>query len=399
MTEQGPIWPVAIVGAGPVGLCAAMKLARLGVRSIVLERDQSISQDLRASTFHPPTLEMLGEFNLTEPMIADGLIVPTWQVRLHASHESAIFDLSVLEPDTQHPYRLQYEQAAFCALIEAQVRAESCIELRRGFELADIVQHDDAITIYSTDKAQVVHAQFLIAADGASSTARSLLDLPFAGLTYPETTILATTKFPFENHLPGLSWVNYCWSDRGTFSLLRVPDRWRVSLYADEGEDIADALEPARIEERLQEIVPNEQGYDVIEARPYRIHQRILESYRVGRVAFAGDAAHINSPSGGMGMNCGIHDAFNLAEKLAAILDGADPALLDLYDRQRRPLARDDILKRANENRQRMQQRDPAWRRAELDRLQAIAADCAAAREYLLGSSMIAGLRQAAAIT
>ncbi len=399
MTEQRSSWPVAIVGAGPVGLCAAMKLARLGVHSIVLERDQSISKDLRASTFHPPTLDMLSEFGLTEHMITEGLIVPEWQVRLHASHESAVFDLSVLKADTQHPYRLQYEQAAFCALLEARVETESRIDLRRGFEVAEIVQHDDGIRIFSAENKQLVRAEFLIAADGAASTLRKLLDLPFAGLTYPETTLLATTRFPFEEHLPGLSWVNYCWSDRGTFSLLRVPDRWRVSLYADEAEEIADALKPARLQERLQEIVTNKRGYNIIEARPYRIHQRILDTYRVDRVVFAGDAAHINSPSGGMGMNCGIHDAFNLAEKLAAILAGEDMALLDLYDRQRRPLARDDILKRANENRQRMQQRDPAWRRAELTRLQGIAADADTAREYLLGSSMIAGLREAAAIT
>ncbi len=237
-----------------------------------------------------------------------------------------------------------------------------------------------------------------MAADGASSTLRGLLDLPFEGLTYPETTILTTTKFPFEAHLPGLSWVNYCWSDRGTFSLLRVPDRWRVSLYPDEGETVEDALQPERVEERLQEIVPNPAGFEMLEIRPYRIHQRILDCYRVGRVLFAGDAAHLNSPSGGMGMNCGIHDAFNLTEKLAQILDDGDPGLLDLYDRQRRPLARDEILSRADANRKRMQQRDPAWRRDELARLQSIASDPAAAREFLLGSSMIAGLRRAAAV-
>jgi 3-(3-hydroxy-phenyl)propionate hydroxylase len=330
-------------------------------------------------------------------MLGAGLRVPQWQVRLHATHERAVFDLATLAGDTRYPFRLQYEQAAFCTLGWQRATADPAVRFLTGVDVHGIEQGGDAVRLTATDGREFC-GQWVIAADGAGSRLRELLALPFEGLTYPETTILATTRFPFEAHLPGLSWVNYVWADDGTFSLLRVPDRWRVSLYPRDGETVDEALAPQRLEARLQAIVPNPSGYEVLECRPYRIHQRILAGYRHGRLLFAGDAAHLNSPSGGMGMNCGIHDAFNLAEKLAAVVGGAPDELLERYDRQRRPVAREEILAQADTNRRRMQQRDPAWRRAELDRLQDIAADPAAAREFLLRSSMIAGLRRAAGI-
>jgi 3-(3-hydroxy-phenyl)propionate hydroxylase len=391
---------VAIVGAGPVGLCAALRLAGHGHPVVVLDRETAISTDLRASTFHPPTLDMLDELGLTPAMLDGGLKVPHWQIRQHETHERVVFDLGVLGDDTAHPYRLQFEQAAFCRLAMQRAETEPMITLLKGHEVNGVAQDADSVWLEAQGAAgrRRLRARYVIAADGASSTLRGLLGLRFEGLTYPETTILATTRFPFEEHLPGLSWVNYVWTRTGTFSLLRVPDRWRVSLYPDAGESVEAALDTARLEARLQCIVPRPDAYDILEARPYRIHQRILECYRHGRVLFAGDAAHLNSPSGGMGMNCGIHDAFSLADGLTRVLDGEPDTLLDLYDRRRRPVAREEILKQAHTNRTRMQQLDPAWRRAELTRLQGIAANPREAREFLLRSSMIKGLRQAAAI-
>jgi 3-(3-hydroxy-phenyl)propionate hydroxylase len=120
-----------------------------------------------------------------------------------------------------------------------------------------------------------------------------------------------------------------------------------------------------------------------------------VSDYRQGRVFLAGDAAHLNSPSGGMGMNGGIHDAFNLTAKLARVISGEDERLLDLYSRQRQPVAKEQILAQAHRNRTRMQERDSGRRREELARLQGIASDPAQARIFLLRSSMIEGLRAA----
>jgi 3-(3-hydroxy-phenyl)propionate hydroxylase len=227
---------------------------------------------------------------------------------------------------------------------------------------------------------------------------RKALGLGFEGVTFPETTILATTRFDFAAHLQGLSGVNYCWAPTGTFSLLRLPGEWRVSLYPDDGEEVEAALEAASIERKLQRIVPRPEPYDVLQTRPYRIHQRVVDRYRVGRVLLAGDAAHLNSPSGGMGMNGGIHDAFNLAEKLTRVLRGEDDRLLDLYERQRRPVALEQILAQSGRNRARMQERDAQKRLAALRDLQAVAGDPERALQHLLRTSMIEGLRQAEAI-
>jgi 3-(3-hydroxy-phenyl)propionate hydroxylase len=179
---------------------------------------------------------------------------------------------------------------------------------------------------------------------------------------------------------------------------LRLPDVWRVSLYARSGQTVEQALTPDGIQDLLHDIVPDGGVIDVMETRPYRIHRRLAARYRSGRVLLAGDAAHLNSPSGGMGMNGGIHDAFSLSEKLTAVLrEGAPESLLDRYERQRRPIAEEEIIAQAHRNRTRMQERDPARRRKMLEELQRITADPGQLKAYLLRSSMIEGLRRAAA--
>ena len=388
---------VAIVGAGPVGLSAALRLGSLGVATVLLEAELTQPHDLRASTFHPPTLEMLEVVGLTDKLIARGLITPDWQIRIHETGERALFDLSVLADDTRYPFRLQCEQTVLCALAMEQALAQPAIQVLRGFRAATVAQNADTVTVTAEDGRQIT-AQWLIGADGARSVVRKQCGFAFEGFTYPETTILATSRFPFQDHLEGLSNVNYCWSDHGTYSLLRLTDVWRCSLYSDPGESLEEALEPAAIAAKLQRIVPSDSGHQIGEIRPYRIHQRIVETYRQGRVLLAGDAAHLNSPSGGMGMNGGIHDAFALAEGLHQVLGGTDNALLDRISRQRKSIAQDQIFAQAHRNRTRMQERDPARRREELAALQAICADAAKLREYLLKSSMIAGLREAEAI-
>ncbi|MEO8751126.1 MAG: FAD-dependent monooxygenase [Casimicrobiaceae bacterium] len=390
--------PVLIVGAGPVGLVTALRLAHFGIECTIIEAEPAAGHDVRASTFHPPTLDMLDEYGLAEPLIALGRKCPTWQVRMHETNERAQFDLGVLKEDTAHPYRLQCEQFHLCELLLQRLRGSSLVKIEWDTRVTSVAQTVDEVVVQAIQDNRAVQytGALLVGADGARSVVRDGLGVEFAGTTYPETTILATTAFPFHEHLPDLSNVNYVWMQHGTFSLLRLPAIWRCSLYAESGETIEAATQPASIERKLQRIVARSEPYTVLQVRPYRIHKRVVSRYRVGRVVLAGDAAHINSPSGGMGMNGGIHDAFSLSERIRAIAQGSGLEELDRYERQRRPVAADEILAQADHNRSRMQERDIAKRRASLEELQRTAANPVRAREHLLRSSMIDGLRRAA---
>ncbi|MES2400097.1 MAG: NAD(P)/FAD-dependent oxidoreductase [Pseudomonadota bacterium] len=392
---------VLIAGAGPVGLTAALALADKGVSVQVIEAASGITEDLRASTFHPPTLDMLDVYGITPTLIAQGLVCPHWQVRMHPGGEHARFDLSILADLTAHPYRLQCEQYKLSRALLARLAAYPHASVLFDAQLEGVTQDADGVNadLVFTDGRRVLRGAWLIGADGARSVVRKSLGFGFEGESYPETTILATTDFPFEEHLAGLSNVTYCWqAGAGNFSLLKVPGRWRVSIYPDEKLPVEEALKPEAIEAALQSIVPRSEAYKVFEVRPYRVHQRIASSYGEGRVWLAGDAAHINSPSGGMGMNGGIHDAINLAEKLTAVLRGEPAELLRRYERQRRPVALDQIIKQADANRARMRERDPAARMTALRKLQVIAESPAALREHLVRTSMLEGLRQSEAV-
>ena len=393
---------VLICGAGPVGLVAGLRLANAGIETMVIDKEAQVSNDFRASTFHPPTLEMLDELGLTAGLIAEGLISPTWQIRQHESNDKALFDLGVLQSDTRYPFRLQCEQRVLTRLADAKAHSTPNLGVQYGSELTHLAQDAQGVTatLQTVNGVEQVRARYLIAADGARSICRKLTGMTFTGETYPETTILATTTFQFEEVLPELSNVNYVWCKEGTFSLLKLPSIWRCSLYADPDESVEQALEPNAIERKLQRIFPQPKPYQVVEIRSYRIHRRLIDHYRAGHVIFAGDSAHLTSPSGGMGMNGGIHDAVNLTDKLIAILrKGASDDLLDLYSKQRRPVAEEEILAQSHMNRMRMQRRDPLWRTTEMARLQALIADPVQHREHLLKSSMISGLARAAAVT
>ena len=389
--------PILIIGAGPVGLTTALRLSQLGIRSIILEKSKSIQNELRASTFHPPTIEMLDALGIAKELISMGLKTKQWQFRVHETGEKAVFDLGHISKDTKYPFRLQAEQKELCRIATKKAETDKNIDLRMGHQLNGLVQNDAFVEISASTEGRpdyTIEAPFVVAADGGSSKIRDIMGLQFSGLTYPETTILVATQFPFHEHIEGLSNVNYVWSDWGTFSLLRLPGIWRCSLYPDINETVDEATQPNSIKEKLTRIVPKQTDHKILEVRPYKIHQRILDRYDHGRVVFVGDAAHLNSPSGGMGMNGGIHDGWNLSGKLKDILLDHQPLTkLSLYSEQRQKIAEKEILKNADKNRSRMQERDKDFRASELQRLKEIANDPKRARDFLLRSSMIKALR------
>jgi len=388
--------PVLIVGGGPVGLTCALGLAEAGIPVTLFEAEPALAEDLRASTFHPPTLDMLDRFGLGRALVAQGLVTPRWQIRLQETGERAEFDLGVLHADTHYPFRLQSEQQNLQRLLLDRLQQHPMAEIHFGTRVSSIGQDSESVWVEADGERFA--GSWLIGADGAHSIVRRACGIGFAGETYPETTLLVTTDFDFSDAMEGLAGVNYIWSPTGNFSLLQLPGVWRCNYALKLDEDADDALSPGAIEVQLQKVAPRAAPYRILDKRAYRIHQRVADTYRCGRSMLSGDAAHLNSPSGGMGMNGGIHDAFNLVEKLVAVWRGANTDLLDLYVRQRRPIAIEHVIAQADRNRRRMRETDGDRRRAMLSDLQRIAADPMSARDYLLNSSMIAGLRQSAAI-
>lgn len=385
--------PVVIVGAGPVGLTLAWRLTQAGVPVQVLESEPEITDQLRASTFHPPTLDMFAPSGITQTLHEQGQVTPTWQVRLHPSGERAEFDLGVLAQDTDHPYRLQCRQAVLSRALLARLPEGTC---QFAQPVSAIKADHSGVTLMS---AQTEHrASLVVGCDGARSVVREAMHATFEGETYPETTILATTTFAFEAHLAGLSGVNYIWKPQGTFSLLRLPDVWRVSLYPLPGQSAEQAMSDQAIAEQMASILGPDVAVPIIEKRVYRVHRRVADCYWRDRLLLAGDAAHLNSPKGGMGMNGGIHDAWNLAEKLVAVANGAALHTLQQYERQRRPIAVEDIGGQAHANRQRMMDATAQDQQQRLRELQRTAADPEKAKAFLLKSSMIEGLRRSQAL-
>jgi 2-polyprenyl-6-methoxyphenol hydroxylase-like FAD-dependent oxidoreductase len=392
---------VIIVGAGPVGMVAALRLEEAGADVLVLERDNQLTRDLRASTFHPPTLDMLAACGVTKVLLDNGLVCPNWQIRLHESGDRAVFDLGVLSDETDHPFRLQCEQSVLTHHLAARLADSAHVEIRTGQRVIDAGQ--DArhawVLCEHPGESEQLSARYIIGADGADSCVRRAMGVAFDGVTYPDVSVLATTPFDFQSVLTGLSNVSYCWREGGNFALLRLQGVWRASLYYDPSMTPEQAASNTEVQRQLQAIHPRNEHYEILDRRPYRVHQRLADNYRVGRLMLAGDAAHINSPTGGMGMNGGIHDAINLVAKLVSVLAGDDDELLNLYTRQRRTVAEQDILAQADRNRARMRQTDPKARQSSLDDLKAIAADATRARGFLRRSSMLNGLELAASIT
>ncbi len=393
---------VLIVGAGPVGLTLAMRLGLHGHQVCLIESAANIETDLRASTFHPPTLDLFDEQGITARLIESGLIAPTWQVRMNDTQEFAEFDLSILKDHTSHPYRLQCEQWRLSGFLKDYIDQHlPNVRLFWGTTCDSFEQDQDHVKIFAqsvSDGSMSFNAKFLVGCDGARSVVRKKLGLEFEGETFPETTVLATTHFPFQDHLHHLSYINYCWTANGTFSLLRLKNLWRVSLYPALDESIESAVEIDSVRKKIQRIAPSFGADPILEIRPYKIHQRVVKKYVSNRVILAGDAAHINSPSGGMGMNGGVHDAFNLSDKLNRILTGADLDLLLKYERQRRPIAIKHVIEQSAKNRARMQEKDMSKRLLTLRELQRKSSDKKMALDYLLETSMISGLNESLSI-
>ena len=380
---------VIVVGAGPVGCVAAAMLASRGIEVTLAEAAPELPRELRASTFHPATLDLLDGLGIIDELIGRGLVASRFAYRDRRKGLVAQFDLGVLADVADHPYRLQCEQYKMCEILLDHFSAMPEVSVRFGTEVVGADDHGDAATVRLAS-GETLSADAVVAADGAGSAVRKSLGLGFDGMTYEDRYLVLSTPFEMSDHLADLAYVNYISDPDEWLVLLRTPDLWRALFPVGADETDADALSDDSAQRRLHGIVARTLPYEVAHRTIYRVHQRVADRFLVGRVVLMGDAAHINNPLGGMGMNGGIHDAVLLGASLAAVLHGDMSAdrLARCAD-LRQKLAIDYVRRHTHENAQSLAAPDGAARQRALDQMAARAADPDEARSYMLQASMI----------
>ena len=398
---------ILIAGGGPVGLLCAWLIGRHGLPLRLFDNNRALQVDPRAATTHPATLDLLDDALVCD-MARVGLTAPIFQFWDRPSQQLvAQFDHAVLKNDTRHPFVVQCEQFKTAKLILDRLQLFPNAEVLFDHEVIDVAQHAGAVTVQVRESSGAISQHsgaFLVGADGGRSTVRRRSEIRFEGFTWPERFIVLTTPFDFEAER-GYCYRSYfadpgAWCNCFKVSADGPPGLWRTVYPTDPAQSEEDILSDAGVQARMQSFFPSPQPYEIVHRNLYVTHQRVAETFRKARVLLAGDAAHVNNPIGGMGLNGGIQDAVNLADKLVRIMrDGVPERLLDLYNLQRRTVMSEFVQQQSIANKQRLEARDPATRRRNLDELARIAADPARARQFLLRSSMIESQRRADALT
>ena len=379
---------VIVVGAGPVGCTAAAVLARRGAAVTLMEAEPELPLELRASTFHPATLDLLDDLGVVGELIDRGLVARHFAYRDLRGGVMARFDLGAIADVTAHPYRLQCEQFKLCQILVERFRTDPLVELSFGAPVASAADRGDGAVVRLADGSQHA-ADFVVAADGAGSAVRKSLGLAFDGMTYEDRYLVVSTPCELADHLRDLCHVNYVSGPDRWLVLLRTAGVWRALFPVGEGQSDAEALSDANVQRLLHGVVDLPGDFEVAHRTVYAVHQRVAETFRAGRVLLAGDAAHINNPLGGMGMNGGIHDAFLFGHAVASALTGDLPEdRLEAMAGFRRRMAVDYVQRHTHDNALTLTAPDPARRSEALARMAAVAADPDSARDYVLQASM-----------
>jgi 3-(3-hydroxy-phenyl)propionate hydroxylase len=387
---------IIVVGAGPVGTVAALACAQKGESAghtvTLLEAQQRIDDSPRASTTQPPTLEMLAELGLIDEYLRVGLIARSFQFWDRPTRRLiAEFDFARLAGETAYPFVVQTEQHKLANMAIARLRAMANADVRLGERVTGISQSDETVEVVTTSENLV--ADYVIAADGGRSAIRKALDIEFEGYTWPERFLVITTKFDFQAAL-GCCLRTYMADPAEWTNLFKVAGddlkgRWRAVFNTREDESDEEALSDASVRARLSRIYVPEAERDYLHLNLYAVHQRVAKSFRKGRVFLCGDAAHVNNPIGGLGLNCGIHEAWHLSRLLDRVLRGENSEVLDEYERTRRPLNIKYVQEQTVANKKRLEEREPAQREKRFDELRAMADDPKRHKAFLMRASLL----------
>ncbi len=329
---------VAIVGAGPVGVTAANLLGQYGVSTLIIDRDTEIVRYPRAIGVDDETLRTLQGIGLADQIL--GTVIQNVPLKLIDAAGRTLADIRPTVRELGWHRRNIFMQPTAEALLRAGLERYPQVRLWLGTELRDLEQDDEGVTLLLDQRGsgrREVRADYVIAADGGRSTVRDRLGIRLEGTTHPRRwVVIDCANDPLDAPYTAL----HC-DPRRPYVSARLPDghrRWEFMLFP--GEDGEQMLSRDRVEELLRRHVLDPRSVDVVRSRVYTHHSRVAARFVHGRVALAGDAAHLMPPWAGQGLNTGIRDVTNLCWKLAAIISGpAGRSLLDTYDQERRPHA------------------------------------------------------------
>lgn len=377
--------PVLVAGAGPVGLVTALLLARAGIPVRVFEKREALSRASRASTFHPPTLEILDQLGLAGAAVSAGRVVREIQY-LDAAHKVlARFDMSDLAAETPFPFRLHYEQAELTQTILKILTQLPNTEVSFGAEVigAETAGERVAADVRFAAGRQKVIGSWLFAADGARSAVRKSLGIPFDERPYETRVLRVMTRQDMDAVVPGIAPLSYIFSDDGSCSLLRMPDCWRIILRVPAGVSERRALDSDWRREQLGRFfsMSDLRESDFVSTDIFAVSRAMAGENRAGRIFLVGDAAHLTNTRGGMNMNCGIHDAYAIAGALIDTLKGGPESMLERCAEERHEIARNELIPRTD--------RRVAAAKDWLREVRDCAADPHKSREFLRSASML----------
>jgi len=290
---------------------------------------------------------------------------------------------------------VQTEQHKLANAAIARLRRMANAEVILGLRVTGVSQDSSEVRVETENGA--ILADYVIAADGGRSTVRKCLDIEFEGYTWPERFLVITTQFDFQTAL-GCCLRNYMADPEEWTNLFKVAGddlrgRWRAVLNTRADESDEEALSDDAVRGRLARCYAP--GADWEHLNLYNVHQRVAKQFRKGRVFLCGDAAHVNNPIGGLGLNCGIHEAWDLAGLLDRVLRGAPDSILDAYERRRRPLNIKYVQEQTVANKKQLEERDPARREKRFAELRRTAEDPARHKSFLMRASLLEATRDA----
>jgi 2-polyprenyl-6-methoxyphenol hydroxylase-like FAD-dependent oxidoreductase len=328
---------VVIVGAGPAGLTLASTLVSLGVVPVLIDRLEEGENTSRAAVVHARTLEVLEEIGVSDALRAEGVVVPRFTVR---DRDRILLRLRFDGLPTRYPYTLMVPQNTTEAILLSRLR-ELGGRVDRPYSVTRVEQDTDGVTVTAAADGAApgtVRARYVAGTDGMHSIVREQAGIGFSGGAYDESFALADVRMTW-----GLAGdeVMLFFSPEGLVVIAPLPGgRHRIVATLDEAPEHPNRDDMQRLLDARGPVADPARVQEVVWSSRFRVHHRIADRFRAGRILLAGDAAHVHSPAGGQGMNTGIQDAVVLGHALAAVLSGAaGDRALDEYEKARRPVA------------------------------------------------------------